>query len=68
MSEDMDFDAGPILRGELSQDEMAVRLAELVAAVAGGAPTKSEALGHKEFFVPYKYQEKTVAFKRSCEA
>ena len=68
MSEDMDFDAGPIIRGELSQDEMAVKLAEMVAAVAGGAPTKSEALGHKEFFVPYKYQEKTVAFKRGCEA
>ena len=67
MQEDMDFDASPVLTGELSQDEMAVRLAGLVADVAGGTLTKSEALGHKEFFVPYKYQEKTVAFRCSCE-
>ena len=67
MQEDMDFDASPILTGELSQEEMAVRLAGMVADVAGGTLTKSEALGHKEFFVPYKYQEKTVAFRRSCE-
>lgn len=68
MSEDMDFDASPLLSGELSQDEMAEQLAELVAAVAGGTSTKSETLGHKEFFIPYKFQEKTVAFKRNCEA
>lgn len=67
MAEDMDFDASPILRGELSQDEMAVKLAECVAETAAGTPTKSEALGHREFFIPYKYQEKQVAFKRACE-
>ena len=67
MAEDMDFDASPILRGELSQDEMAVKLAECVAETAAGTSTKSEALGHREFFIPYKYQEKQVAFKRACE-
>lgn len=67
MKEDMDFDAGPILTGGRSQDEMALELAEYVAAVAGGTPTKSEALGHREYFIPYKYQEKQVAFKRACE-
>ena len=56
-----------ILTGELSQDEMAVKLAECVAETAAGTPTKSEALGHREFFIPYKYQEKQVAFKRACE-
>lgn len=67
MEEDMDFDASPILTGELSQDEMAVKLAEYVADVAAGTPTKSEALGHREYFIPYKYQEKQVAFQRACE-
>ena len=67
MREDMDFDASPILTGEMSQDEMAIRLAEMVAEVAGGTQTKSEALGHREFYVPYKYQEKSVTFKRACE-
>ena len=67
MREDMDFDASPILTGEMSQDEMAIRLAEMVAEVAGGTQTKSEALGHREFYVPYKYREKSVTFKRACE-
>ena len=67
MSEDMDLDAGPVLRGEFSRDEMAEKLALLVAEVAGGEMTKSEALGHKEFYIPYKYQEKTVSYKRACD-
>lgn len=67
MSEDMDFDASPVLRGECSQDELAMRLAELVAQVASGIPAKSEALGHCEFFIPYKYQEKQVVGRRACD-
>lgn len=67
MEDDMDFDASPILRGEKSRDEMAAKLAEYVAQTAAGTPAKSEALGHKEFYIPYKYQEKQVAFKRACE-
>lgn len=67
MADDMDFDASPVLKGECSQDELALRLAAMVADVAAGTPSKSEALGHREFFVPYKYQEKQVAFKRACE-
>lgn len=66
MSEDMDFDASPVLQGHCSQDELALRLGEMVAQVASGTPTKSEALGHREFFVPYKYQEKQVALERPC--
>lgn len=67
MEEDMDFDASPVLEGACSQDELAVRLARMVAGVAGGTPSKSEALGHREYFVPYKYQEKQVGAKRACE-
>lgn len=67
MSEDMDFDASPVLKGTCSQDELAVRLAELVAQVASGVFTKSEALGHREFYIPYKYQDKQVAARRACD-
>lgn len=67
MKDDMDFDASPVLEGLCSQDELAMRLAREVARVASGSPSKSEILGHKEFFVPYKYQEKGIAFKRACE-
>ena len=65
MHEDMDFDASPVLRGECSQSELALRLAQLVADTASGAMSKSEALGHREFFIPYKHQEKRVV--RPCD-
>lgn len=68
MEEDMDFDASPVLRGQCSQKELAFRLARLTADVASGGLSKSESLGHKEFFIPYKYQEKTVVFReRPCD-
>lgn len=67
MAGDMEFDASPILRGAVTQAELTGQLAAYVAQVAAGTPTKSEALGHREFFIPYKYQEKQVAFKRACE-
>ncbi len=60
MSEDMEFDASPILEGTKSLDEMSEILAQYVAEIASGTPTKSEALGHREFYIPYKYQEKGV--------
>ena len=60
MEEDMDFNAAPVLSGKSDLDETAERLLELVTAVAAGRVTKSEKLGHREFYIPYKYQEKTV--------
>ena len=67
MREDMDFDASPVLQGTCSMEALTDRLCDVVTETAAGAPTKSEALGHKEFFIPYKYQEKHVAFPRACE-
>lgn len=67
MYEDMDFDASSVLRGECSQDELAYSLAAMVADTAAGKPSKSEMLGHQEYYVPYKYQKKQVLFKRTCE-
>lgn len=63
MTDDMDFNAGLILSGDYSQEDMAIKLVDLVFDVAGGIKTKSEKLGHKEYFIPYKYQEKSVVKK-----
>lgn len=68
MREDMEFDASPILEGKKSIDEMAEELMSYILEIAAGKPSKSEDMGHREFFIPYKYQEKEVSFKRSCGA
>ena len=65
LPEDMDFDAGRILTGEQSLDESAMELLELVVQIAKGKPSKPEALGHREFFIPYKYQ-KTPSLESGC--
>lgn len=67
MEGDMDFDAGPVLRGEEFPQGLGNRLARMVVQVAGGQQTKSEKLGHKEYSIPYKYQEKAVGKPRRCE-
>ena len=60
MSGDMDFNAGTILDGSRSIEECASDLTRLVADTASGSLSKSEALGHHEFHIIYKYQEKGV--------
>ena len=59
----MDFDASPVLYGECTQDEQADRLMDYVVQVAKGNLSKGEELGHREYFVPYKYQEKKLYFE-----
>jgi altronate hydrolase len=54
MADDMDVDAGRILEGRASLDEVGREVYERILAVAGGEPTKSEALGHQEFQILYK--------------
>ena len=66
MNGDMDFNAGAVLTGECSLEQLTGRLAEQTAAVCGGRQTKGEALGHKEYMIPYKYQE-PEARVRPCE-
>ncbi len=60
MIDDMDFNAGTTLDGSMSLAESADALAAMVADTASGTPSKSEALGHKEFHILYKYQDKAV--------
>lgn len=56
MIDDMDFCAGSVLSGEKSLNHLAQELLENVVFVCSGEKTKSEKLGHKEYFIPYKFQ------------
>ena len=65
MKEDMDFDASGVLTGKQKMSEAADDLLKLVAEVAGGRPSKPEALGHREYFVMYKHQD-TPPLQAGC--
>ena len=54
LSEDMDVDAGRILTGGASLDDVAEEICDLVVEVAGGRLSASESLGHREFVLGYK--------------
>ena len=54
MSDDMDVDAGRILEGRATLDEVGREIYDLILRVANGEQTKSEALGHQEFILTYK--------------
>jgi len=55
MSEDMDVNAGVIMDGEVSVQELGQQLFELILATASGRKTKSEELGFgQEEFVPWQ--------------
>jgi altronate dehydratase large subunit len=57
MAEDMDFDAGRMLNGQITVSQAANELLQLVVSVAGGRPSKPELLGHREYFIMYKHQD-----------
>jgi altronate hydrolase len=50
----MDVDAGRILEGRGTLDEVGREVFEQTVAVSQGAPSKSEMLGHQEFILTYK--------------
>ena len=54
MSGDMDVDAGRILDGRATLDEVGQEIFDLILAVACGRRTVSESLGHQEFILTYK--------------
>ncbi|WP_108658775.1 UxaA family hydrolase [Acuticoccus kandeliae] len=55
MNEDMDIDAGPILTGEASVEDVGRQIYERILAVASGETTKSEAQGLGDYeFVPWQ--------------
>jgi altronate hydrolase len=60
LPEDMDIDAGRILEGRGTLDEVGNEIYDLVRAVASGRRTASESLGHQEFVLGYKAFDPTV--------
>ena len=54
MAEDMDINAGRILEGRATLDDVGREIFDRVLAVADGTPSASEALGHQEFILTYK--------------
>jgi len=54
MAEDMDVDAGRVLEGRATLDEVGSEIFALMQEVAAGAKTKSEELLHQEFILTYK--------------
>jgi len=59
--------AEAVLTGACGMDALTERLTRLVIDVASGTESRAEALGHAEYFIPYKYQDKTIASERNCE-
>lgn len=54
LAADMDVDAGRIIESKASLQEVGDEIYRQVLAVAAGADSKSEALGHQEFILTYK--------------
>ncbi len=54
MADDMDIDAGRILEGGASLDDVGREIRDLVLRLGEGGRTKSEELGHREFILTYK--------------
>lgn len=57
LSGDMDIDAGRILDGHATLDDVGREIFDRILSVAAGQPTVSERLGHQEFILTYKYFE-----------
>ena len=54
MSGDMDINAGAIVTDNLSFSDIRDQLLQCIRQTASGQPTKSEALGHREYALGYK--------------
>ena len=54
MADDMDINAGTIITGEASVEQVGKDIFERVKDVAAGTASASEALGHQEFILTYK--------------
>lgn len=66
MEGDMDLNAGRVITGEASLDELGDETVALLLKVVQGAKTKSEALGHREAVLTYKGE--TVSAVTACNS
>lgn len=65
LADDMDFDAGRVLTGEITLTQAGDELLDLVVRTAAGEPSRPERLGHREYFVTYKHQD-TPGLSAGC--
>lgn len=65
MSGDMDVNAGAILTGKSTLDDVGQEIVDKLTGLARGGTTKSECLGHAEFVLTYKAEVRT---EPSCHA
>ena len=54
LTDDMDIDAGRIMEGRATLDEVGAEITDLVLRVAAGEQSLSEQMGHQEFILTYK--------------
>jgi len=54
LADDMDVNAGRVLLGATTIDEVGREIVDAVVRTVNGVPTRSEALGHQEFQLGYK--------------
>jgi len=54
LSDDMDINAGKVINGEATVEQVGDEIYQLVSQVAEGKQSKSEELGHQEFVLTYK--------------
>ena len=54
MADDMDIDAGKIITGEASLEEVGEEIVSYITDIGNGVLSKSEALRHREFVLTYK--------------
>jgi altronate hydrolase len=67
LSGDIDFNAGRLLTGERTLDQLGDELLAQTVAIAAGTMTKPEQLGHREYFLMYKHQD-TPPLEIGCRA
>lgn len=60
LQNDMDINAGKVLYEDYTLSDISKEITNLVDALINGKQSKSEMLGHTEFFIGYKY------FKNNC--
>ena len=57
LEEDMDINAGAVLEGTATLDQIGQQIFDQIVATASGEVTASESLGHQEFIMTYKHFE-----------
>ena len=67
LEDDIDFNAGRLLTGERTLDQLGDELLALTVDVARGQPTRPERLGHREYLIMYKHQD-TPPLEIGCRA